>query len=389
MILYFDSLIIDRPLFKSFVAPNDDIRKGCKNYEMPSRFDIARYTLASYASYEWSNVLIRYELNDLDQPKDLQKYKEFDEYILKLFPKALIMHERSDSQADFRKSLGIINQWQDDWIFYSGNNDHPIMANNISAIDKLLDKARGFKDKYKYISIMYSHFSEFVNLPRKQSPFNQRFGSDVEIIEEDNLAITIVRHEGDNSAIQIVNKNLLNHWFDDKEFGDKVMYRSEDTREGNITQDQLMIIPKQELCAHFDGYSHTMGSKNEITADQVPPLFIPSGFFENNIKIRYGYNDYKEGWTNINPAAEKYSFRDTLHGSDLMWTLNDIPLFWKSRISEIDSNPSRDDRYLKKMRDKKYEEVINPWHLSRMASFKYFIKQNFPIIKTILGKIRS
>src|ERR1035437_5609252 len=99
MILYFDSFISDIPLNKGFVVANDPIRTSCKNYAMPRKIDIAKYTLASYAVYHWSHVLIRYELDDA------KEYEAFDDYILKLFPKALIMHERSDSQEDFRGSL--------------------------------------------------------------------------------------------------------------------------------------------------------------------------------------------------------------------------------------------------------------------------------------------
>lgn len=383
MILYFDSYITDIPLYKNFVAPNDPLRSSCTNYAMPKKVDIAKYTLASYALYNWSHVLIRYELDNSGE------YPSFDDYVLKLFPKAIIIHERSDSQADFRKSLEILDGFNDEWIFYSANNDHPIMANDISTLDKLVKKANSFRDRYKFISIVYSHFSEFANLPKKNTPFNSSYGKDSEIIEESNLATVIVRRNGDNSSVFIVNKNLFRHWFDSMDLGNDRIIRSEDIRKYFITHNQLMVIPKRELCAHFDGYAHTIGSRTEILPDQVPPLFIPPGFFENKVKIKYGYDDYREGWVNINPAAKEYSFQDNKHGSDLMWILDDIPLFWKDHIAEIDANPLRNDKHLKKMRDKKYQDVLNPWKQSQIKSIKYLLKDNLPILKRIIKMIRN
>lgn len=375
MILYFDSYITDEPLKKQHVIANDWLRNSCKNYSMPKRIDIAKYTLASFAPYKWSHVLIRYELGDQE---DKNKYESFDNYILKLFPKAIIMHERSDSQADFRKSLEIIDGFNDQWIFYSGNNDQVLITSNTSLLEKLVKKAESYINKYKFISVVYSHFSEFVNLPKANTPFNLLFGQDFEIIEKNDLATVILRHNGDNSAIQIVNKNLLKHWFDSKDFGSARIIRSEDVRKGNITHDQIMVIPNQQIGAHFDAYSHTKGSLFETLSYQVPPLFIPNGFFDKKIKIAYGYDDYREGWVNINPSAKKYSFEDKRKGTDLKITLDDLPAFWKDRIIEIDINEKADKNILRAAHDKNIKKISNPWKLSskrlEMDTLKFFLR---------------
>ena len=74
-----------------------------------------------------------------------------------------------------------------------------------------------------------------------------------------------------------------------------------------------------------------------INNNICPSLSIPNGFFESKIKIRYGYNDYKEGWVNINPKSNNhYAFNK--NGVDYKITLEDLPLFWKDRIIEIDKN---------------------------------------------------
>lgn len=390
MILYFDSYITDAPLNKQNVVANDWVRNSCKNYSMPKRIDIAKYTLSSFAPYKWSHVLIRYELGDME---DQNEYKSFDEYIRNLFPKAIIMHERSDSQADFRKSLEIIGGFDDQWIFYSGNNDQVLIASDISIIEKLVKKAENYIDKYKFISIIYSHFSEFVNLPKANTPFNLRFGQDIEIMEESELATVILRRNGDNSAIQIVNKNLLRHWFDSKDFGDARIIRSEDVRKDNIAHDQIMIIPKQQVGAHFDTYSHQKGSLFETLPYQVPPLFIPDGFFDKRIKIAYGYDDYREGWVNINPLAKKYSFEDLKKGTDLKITLDDLPYFWKDKIIKVDINNKVHENNLRIAADKEFKKISNPWKLSskrfELATLKFFFRlYKFKFKKTVRNFIK-
>jgi hypothetical protein len=115
---------------------------------------------------------------------------------------------------------------------------------------------------------------------------------------------------------------------------------------------QKVIIPYKEIARHFDGYFH-----QGITNNQVPSLDIPEGFFNNNIKIRYGYDDRKEGWVNINPKSEYYYAFDK-SGTDYKFTLEELPLFWKHRISEIDINPNIDEEELIQYRLKNILEMI-------------------------------
>lgn len=375
MILYFDSYITDVPLIKEFVSANDTLRKSCENYSMPRKVDIAKYSLASYATYNWSHVLIRYELEDQNE------YASFDKYILNLFPNAIILHERSDSQADFRKSIKIMENFDDEWIFYSANNDHPMITANPKILDELIGLANRFRDKYEFISIINSHFSLFFNLPIKGTPVNAKFGQDADIIEENNLASVIVRHNGENSSVQIVNKKLFHHWYSSKELGDLRIIRPESVRDYIETPDQLVIIPKVKICDHFDGYSHTMGQRIEIRPEFAPPLFIPKGFFQNNVRIAYGYDIHREGWVNINPSAKKYSFVDPKYGTDLKCSLDEIPFFWKGHIKELDINKDANLEYLKNMSEKVFhsEKYIFKASLAKKIQglarkYSYFLK---------------
>jgi hypothetical protein len=118
------------------------------------------------------------------------------------------------------------------------------------------------------------------------------------------------------------------------------------------------IIPYKELFRHFDGYWH-----QKISNNQCPSLDIPPGFFENNIKIRYGYDNYKEGWVNINPKNPNY-YAYNKSGTDYKFTLNDLPLTWKSKIATIDSNPEVNEEEMIQYRLKSILEMIynNQYH---------------------------
>jgi hypothetical protein len=68
------------------------------------------------------------------------------------------------------------------------------------------------------------------------------------------------------------------------------------------------------------------------------PLYIPFGFFENNIKLRIGYENVITDCININLNKNNYTVIDN-NGTDLKCFQNEIPYFWKKRISETYINP--------------------------------------------------
>ncbi|PJA01530.1 hypothetical protein COX74_02285 [bacterium (Candidatus Gribaldobacteria) CG_4_10_14_0_2_um_filter_41_16] len=386
MILYFNSYITDIPLNPQYDKKNDPIRNTCAAYYLPKKIDIAKYTLASYASVPWRHVIINYELDDHNE------YKNFDNYLKNLFPSITITHKRSASNQEFSNSLDLIKKFDDEWIFYAVNNDHPMIAIDPNILNKALEKAAYFKKNNKYVSIIFSHFTEFINLPHPGNPFNAKFGKDAEIIDEDDNFITIIKKTGDNSGIQIIHSELFRHWFCSKNLGDARMIHPEDVSGKVFTFNQIIIIPKTEICAHFDASPHLLGTTIEIRYNQVPPLFIPNGFFEKKIKIAYGYKKYRNNWVNINPTIKKYSFENQKNGTDLKWTLDDIPYFWKNNISEIDKNPKINEKKFKKARDKAYNIKRNPWkpqnfiELSKKQITKSKFKIKYFILKNILNK---
>jgi hypothetical protein len=372
MILYFDSLITDIPFNKSFVDADKWIRSAVPTYAMPSKVDIAKYSLASYAEYPWSYVLIRFTL------ADTSRNEEFESFARSLFPNATIIYGNSVNQTEYRKSLAILNEWDDDWIWYAPNNDHPITTYDLSIIDTALTKAKTFAVSHEYVSVMYSHFSEFSNIMRRGNPFWKQLGQDTTVVEEDADTVSYVQKNGENAAIQIVNKKLFTYWFDSDEMGDAAIYRSEDVRKFHLTPNQLIVMPKREIAAHFDGYSHTIRGLAEISADQVPPLMIPKGFFDSSIKIKYGYKTYDPNYTNINPLARDYSFEDPVHGTDLKLSKDQLPKFWKNRIVEIQENNELDASAVIHAVAHNQAVITKPytfWHKKcNTQTLKYFIR---------------
>jgi hypothetical protein len=377
MILYFDNYITDQPFYAGGHETLGEVRDSkAKIYHMPSKLDITKYTLLSYAEIPFSKIIIKYELENPSQKKD------FEDFLKKTFPKSklVIIYGRSDSQKKFQESLKIMNEIKDDWIFYAGNNDHPFVAPDIKTLNACLNKAKEIakKSKNKFISISVSHFSEFVNKSMPGSPHHEIRYKKVKILEQTKDFLVSFFPKGINHSMIIAHKNLFNYWFFSGDSKGDLVRRSEDMEAFVKSKPQILITPKRELCAHFDAEVPKMKSSHGISYDLCPPLFIPPGFFKKQIKIRYGYNDYKENWININPSKKKYSFRDEKNGTDLKLSLEQLPLFWKKRIKIIDKNKNLNNQEIKNSLKRRRHLLLNPFpKKSKFFYFKYRTKKKF------------
>ena len=195
-----------------------------------------------------------------------------------------------------------------------------------------MKKAEELKNKYEFVSVVYSHFPEPLHMARHGTPIHDIGFPSSKIFEENNDFIIAYFPRGFTTSMQIVKKNLFNYWVYGREIGSATIKRLEDIYKFTPFKErksQIIIFPKGQLFAHFDGYSHNKGTGYLVPSSLVPPLFIPPGFFEKKIKIAYGYDKPRKGWVNINPLKKKYSFDDPKNGTDLKIPLEDIPLFWK------------------------------------------------------------
>jgi len=371
MILYFDNYMTDTPLFKHLYDDLSELRSRSKIYAMPSKIDVTLYTLASYALYPWSGVLIKYELEDKTQNE------RFEREVRKLFPKAVIIGERSDSQKKYQETYRLLEKMGDEWVFYAGNNDHPFVCADLSIIDKCLAKAEEMRQATPYVSVWYSHIHEGAGLIEGKNfqKLMPKIMKDKKIIYEDaDLVVCRNDGNGDFNSIIIVNMKLFEHWFFSKDFGSKRIRRVDDIGDDMKTDGQVMIYPKKQICDHFDGYSYLNSRIGFDFSSIVPPQFLPPGFFESRIKIAFGFDEYREGWVNINPAARKYSF-EAKNGTDLKIGLRNLPLFWKGKVEKTDINPNIDYEKVETLGNENYRKICYPWPKSDLQIFaaKYIV----------------
>lgn len=364
MLLYFDNYITNEPLHKNSYPGLDEIRSTNTAYRAQDKLHIAMYTLASYAAIRWSTVVIKYEL------ADASKNDYFEEFIYGLFPKAIIIRGRSDNQKKFKESFELLKQLGDEWIFYAGNTDHPFVAPEMKTLEKCLEKAKALRKKNKFVSVYYSHFPEAINLPRKGTPLNIVTKNSWKMVEEDENCVVATVANGNFDSIQILHIDHFEHLFCKPNLGSERIIRVESVSKKVEVKDQLLVIPKREICAHYDGYSHIEDFYGLPTPYVIlPPLFIPPGFFEKSIRIAYGYSELRDGWVNINPLKSEYSFRDEKNGTDLKLGLEDLPLFWKDWTKTVDINPARDKAAIAQARKKNLELLRSPWKKRNVAYY--------------------
>jgi len=363
MILYFDNYITQASLTAGAPIWSDRVRKGkAEIYRMPSKLEISLYTLASYAALDWSAVVIKYELEDKG------KTGYFESEVRKLFPRAKLIRHRSNSQSEFQNSAALLRSLGDEWIFYAGNNDHPFVGASKKTLEHCLEKAKVLHKGHKFVSIYLSQMLEGLGAMDKKSLRRQKGW---EKLGEDKWCAWASVDKGYFDAIQVVHIDLFEHWFCSKDLSkSKVrLFRSDPLEHLIDVPKQAVVVPKSEICAHFDGYSHLLLHGYPDPDSLYPPLFIPPGFFEGNVKIAYGYDGYREGWVNVNPSAKGYSFSKG-GGTDLKLAIDELPLFWRKRISEIDINPKADLQALAAAYGRELERRRTAWLATPAAKAK-------------------
>lgn len=314
------------------------VRQNLKSF---SNVDIFKYSLASLAiAYKWSSIILNIELDTMYQDKQ----KELQDFIAETFKEVPIIVKW--------KTIKYQREWQDLYnsgmlndglIWFYCNHDHIFFDSSPDYLTKCIADLRNDPEKNK--SLGFSHFPEGMRttkefghrrfLPNNQEYIDKNSPSTYKL-EENYMSIQSINVD----SIRVISRELYyDTWFGG-EFNHVQLPRP-DFFGYNIALFKTLPLQKQcvpikEICRHFDGYHHVTPP---ITNNQCPALDIPIGFFEKEMKIRYGYDDYKEGWTNINPLAPDYHAFN-LSGTDYRFTLDDMPLVWKDKIAEIDTAPN-------------------------------------------------
>ena len=358
MILFCNTFITEaKPFGKGNV-----VRDNLKSF---NNLDIFKYSLASLAiAYDWSKVILKISLDDCYK----HRKDELEQFIKDNFSQFNLVLEwqRSEYQNDWKRDYELLD---DNLIWFYCNHDHIFFDSSKDYLAELVDE---MKDE-ELCSLQFSHWSENIRTAKKNPKYT--IHSNYILFESINF-----------DSIQIITKELYRRWWFEGEFNHIKLGRPDFFGIGLAEIKPMpmhkVIVPFKEICRHFDGYQHVQPI---IDNNQCPAIDIPVGFFENDIKIRYGYDDYKEGWTNINPKNNYYYAYDTT-GTDYKFTLNDLPLIWKDKISVIDSNIKADDdeivqHRLKAIFDMVFtspyfeidEEVINTIFNKYLKNFNYKI----------------
>jgi hypothetical protein len=358
MILFCNTFITEsKPAGKGHV-----VRDNLKSF---NNLDIFKYSLASLAvAYDWSKVILKISLDDCYK----HRQDELEQFIKDNFSQfnLVLAWQRSEYQNDWKQDYELLD---DNLIWYYCNHDHIFFDSSKDYLNELVDV---MKDE-ELCSLQFSHWPENIRTAKKNSNYT---------IHNNHISF-----ESNNfDSIQIITKELYRRWWFEGEFNHVKLGRPDFFGIGLAELKPMpmhkLISPLKELCRHFDGYQHI---QPVIDNNQCPAIDIPVGFFENDIKIRYGYDDYKEGWTNINPLNSNYYAYD-ITGTDYKFTLKDLPLVWKDKISVIDSNIEIDEEEILTYRLKAIfnmvstspyfeidEEVINKIFNKYLENFNYSI----------------
>ena len=319
-------------------------RDNLSTYKWVKKIDIVKYTLCSYAKIKWEKVILRFECEDENETES------FHCFCKNLFPNALIENKRSDTAKKYLDSLTLLDNGNNPWIYMSSNNDHPYIGDPIFLLN-CIEIANNLEKKYidKNVSILYSHYTESMIDNKITEPQWGYFESIFKkILYEDEKVIATVSNKLTLDSIKIYRLNfLLNIFTKTKNYGRLI--RTEDTGfHLSYSKKLITISPKVELCRHYDSYAHLM--------KWIAPLFIPVGFFEFNIKIRYGYEHNINGWVSVNPNKNNISKE-----VDLCCVLEDLPSFWTDRIIIVDINPAFElkENYMDLTY---YKNLLNPFH---------------------------
>jgi len=387
--LVFDVFISDKPLFYNEKISNFTAsltRSNIASYTKQSRLDVTLYTLASYEYIGFDSILIFYDIEEKnDEIFFLNGVKE-------ILPQAKIIKGRSTKGSDFDKLKFECQQTGADYFFYAPNNDHPMICSKetFETYKNALEK----EDDNINLTLIYSHFQE-TNFATKIGTWLQRNQfPNLEIIKENKDYKLVKLKDGYSVGMQLVHHSLFYKWCDlATKLGNIPIKRFDELAGYTKLPEQISLVPKQEICRHYDSYYHTMFHMPKlpfsyILPSYVPPLFIPNGFFNKNIKIKFGNLDYDNKYINFLPDADCYVFEKNKSKkviTDIKGNLNMIPGFWLSRISEININSSH--KLNKKKIEINFYQINFPFH--KISAFQNALIIFSKCVFNLLRKLKN
>lgn len=353
MILFVNVFLTDKP----FYYISDRGRVGYSK----DKLDVFKYTLASYSVIPWEHVVIYCELDEIFK----HRAQELESFVQDLFPNCIFRLHRNTKQSEWKIAMEEIFQMpSDDLVWFTCNDDHPFVDYDLSLLNLITDRMKELIKQHPHVACQFSQWPLMVEQSNdRHTP--QALEEPAKIIERQREYF--LYYSKCVGSIQIVNRNLLRSWWFDHDYGDAFLPRTDaGGQRVKGPEDIVCICPYRELAAHYDGISYV-----DIDLNGTPPLVIPEGFFENDIKILYGATARKPGYVHVNPLVPNYFWTDPT-GVDYRWVLEDIPLFWKKRISKIEVAQEIDPRVMVAHRNESIiKSVSYLWKSSRQELLEH------------------
>lgn len=394
MIFYFDNFLTNSTLSTTYKGL-DIIRRTNTIYKKTDKKNICAYSLYSFSKIKFKCSLINLKTEkkkDFNFIKNICK-KNFQN-------KVIINNWRSESYKSFKYSLDIIKKYKKNkWVFVMGNTDHPLIAADVNSIYKSIEFANKFLNKSDYVSIMCSHQVEYLNITNKNLVMPNIIDFPYKKIYENKsfIVLKLIHGAAHTLSTQIMSVRMLEKLIVSTNFDEKKIFRT-DLMNGSTLKGHIMIVPKEKICDHYDGYSHMKLFGCYLPLNKYPPLFMPKKFFREKFNIYYGFDNIKKDGVNINPLIKKFSFENAKDGTDLKIELSKIPYFWKSRIKNIIKNKNISEKKL--ISNAKYieKEISNPYEEKNILIIKLYIiylkfrkkgykKKIISNIKILFGKL--
>lgn len=307
MVLYFNTFITNKRLTNCNRGnlPNDD------------RLDVFKYMLASLAVIDRiESGIIRCELDD----DYSHRWEELEQWVSEQFAdKVKIYRIRAQSAEAWQDQLEVdLGELPDgEQVMFFCNDDHIFIDSTLDTLYSCLDSMAADPELFK--AVVLSHWPEHLKVS---------VGQHASRLEEHDDFVTF--YWASDDSYQVVTAALLRRWFGSLPRDYKGWLPRSDGMFWGF-QPYKAWVPKRELVRHFDGYA-----PQGMCIGTAPPLTIPEGFFEGSIKIDVGGTKRRDGWTLFNsdmPVRTTHA-----HGADYKWVEEDIPLFWRGRIAEVERN---------------------------------------------------
>ena len=283
-----------------------------------SSLDIFKYMMLSLKDlYPWKKIV----LNIVVDPASYSTIQKND--LFQWLEKTLCNHRLvlNDTRCEYQP------QWKkwyeqhvepDDLIFFLANHDHIFYGNSTTYFNQLISRFKAIYGKEDG-AIYISHWPELVG----RVFHNQQI---------ENLFFVLPTNMQD--SVQIFTATTIKKLWFEGQFETLFLPRLDWPPYANPNNFfRPTVIPKIELCRHFDGYTHSPTMPCDMNKYCFGyPLEVPVGILEGKMKLCKGYSP--DPTLTCVDATVEHKVNDP-HGVHHRGLTRDIPYFWRYYISEL------------------------------------------------------